>query len=60
MSGRDWVTSEESNMSSKNMSKKIMESMNKGFENFTPRPQYEVIKVEEESNKLITHKLTGY
>jgi glycosyltransferase involved in cell wall biosynthesis len=60
MSGRDWVTSEESNMSSKNMSKKIIESMNKGFENFTPRPQYEVIKVEDESNKLITHKLTGY
>jgi glycosyltransferase involved in cell wall biosynthesis len=60
MSGRDWVTSEESNMSSKNMSKKIIESLNKGFENFTPRPQYEVIKVEEESNILITHKLTGY
>lgn len=60
MSGRNWVTSEESNMSSKNMSKKIMESMNKGFENFIPRPQYEVIKVEEDTNKFITHKLTGY
>lgn len=60
MSGRDWVTSEESNMSSKNMSKKIMQAMEKGFDNFSPRPQYEVIHVEDEPSKYITHKLTGY
>ena len=60
LSGRDWVLSEESNMSSKNMSKKIMQAMEKGFDNFSPRPQYEVIHVEDEPSKYITHKLTGY
>ena len=42
------------------MSKKIMQAMEKGFNNFSPRPQYEVIHVEDEPSKYITHKLTGY
>ena len=58
--GRDWVLSEESNMSSLNMTKKIIEAMNKGFSSFTPRSNYEVIKVEDKKDNLITHKLTGY
>ena len=60
LKGREWVTSDESNMSSANMSKRIAECMSKAFDNFKPRPNYEVIKIEDAPSKLIEHKLTGY
>ena len=58
--GRAWVTSEEAQMSSKNMCKNITKAINKTFDNFVPREEYEVILVEENNDKKVKHKLTGY
>jgi len=60
ISAREWVTSEESQMSSKNMSKNIARCMDLGFDNFKPRPNYEVIKIDELPSPKVSHKLTGY
>lgn len=60
LAGRDWVTSEESQMSSKNMCKNIARCMEKGFENFTPRSKFDLIKIEDRPSKYVQHKLSGY
>ena len=58
--GREWVTSAESQMSSKNMCINIIKAIDKTFDNFKPRVEYDVILVEESTDKKIKHKLTGY
>lgn len=60
LKGREWVLSEESGMSSTNMAKNIIKSIELGFNNFKPRKPYELIKVKEVSSKLVPHKLTDY
>lgn len=60
MEGHNWVMSEESNMSSPRMCKRIIDSIEKGFDNFKPRPIYELEKVGHRPTKLVKHKLTGY
>jgi len=60
LAGRDWVTSEESQMSSKSMCKNIARCMEKGFENFTPRSKFDLIKIEDRPSKYVQHKLSGY
>ena len=58
--GREWVTSEESGMSSANMCKNISAAMDEVLENFTPRPEFDLIKVVENKDKKVKHKLIGY
>lgn len=60
LAGREWVLSEESQMSAKNMCSNIIKNMHIGFEKFTPRPKYEIFKAESRPSKKVTHKLTGY
>ena len=60
LKGREWVTSEEAQMSADTMSKNIQATMDEGFENFKPRPHYEIHKVEQRPSKYVEHKLTGY
>jgi glycosyltransferase involved in cell wall biosynthesis len=60
MKGHEWVLSDESNMSSPRMCKRVIESIEKGFENFTPRPVYEIEKIGTRPSKRIKHKLIGY
>jgi len=60
LAGREWATSEESQMSAANMCKNVMKSMNLGFEKFTPRTTYDIIKVETLKPNKVEHKLTGY
>lgn len=60
LSGREWAMSEEAQMSAKTMSKNIARCMDKAFDNFTPRPSYDVFRVDFQSPKYIEHKLTGY
>jgi len=55
--GREWVTSEEAQMSSKNMSKNIGNCIDECFENFIPRPKFDFIKVEDLAPKYTEHKL---
>ena len=60
LSGREWVTSEESGMSAENMCKKAIESMDLAFDTFIPRPKMEVIKATDRPKVLVPHKLTNY
>ena len=60
LAAREWVTSKESQMSSKNMCLNILRCMNKGFDNFKPRPSFDIHKVTDRPSKYIQHKLTGY
>ncbi len=59
MEGHKWVTSEESNMTAERMGNRVIESIDKAFENFTPRSRFELYKVEEKA-EIISHKITNY
>jgi len=54
---REWVTSDESGMSSDNMSKNIITHIDKVLENWKPKPKFELIKIESLKRKYIRHKL---
>ncbi len=60
MKAREWVTSEESQMSAKSMCKNVIETMDEGLEKFQPRKRFDIIKVEDRKSNYIQHKLTGY
>ncbi len=47
-------------MSAKSMGKNIINSINQGFTNFTPRPRFELVRVGKRESTLIPHKLTNY
>jgi glycosyltransferase involved in cell wall biosynthesis len=57
MLAREWVTSDESGMSARQMCENVIDSMDEAFEKFTPRPRFELHKVTERPKKYITHKL---
>jgi hypothetical protein len=54
---REWVTSDESGMSARQMCENVIDAMNESFEKFTPRPRFELHKVTDRPKKRITHKL---
>jgi len=54
---REWVTSDESGMSARQMCENVINAMNESFEKFTPRPRFELHKVTDRPKKRITHKL---
>lgn len=54
---REWVTSEESMMSAKNMGKNIIRCVNKTFENFSPRSNFDLIKTEKVARKYVKHPI---
>lgn len=54
---REWVTSDESGMSARQMCENVIDAMNQSFEKFTPRPRFEVHKITDRPKKRITHKL---
>lgn len=58
--GRKWVTSDESQMSSLNMCKNIINVVDKGLDTFVPRSKVDVIKVEDTPVQTINHKLFDY
>lgn len=60
LKAREWVLSEESQMSSDAMCINIVESINECLTNFTPRKAFELIKTEELPTEVVPHKLTGY
>jgi len=57
LKGREWVTSEESMMSAKNMCQNVIKSINTTFDTFKPRKTFELIKTEKLKRKSIKHKL---
>lgn len=58
--GRNWAMSEEAKFTSQAMADGLVESMNEGMKKFTPRPKYDVFKVEKPLEKLIKHNLYNY
>jgi hypothetical protein len=54
---REWVTSDESGMSARQMCENVIDSMDEAFEKFVPRPRFELHKVTDRPKKRITHKL---
>lgn len=57
LNGRNWVLSKESMMSAKNMCQNVIDSINQTFDNFKPKKDFELIKIEKLPRKKITHKL---
>ena len=58
--GREWVTSDEAQMSAKNMNENIYRCMEKCFENFKPRPAMDIVKIEDYKPHKVKHKLANY
>ena len=57
MSGHEWVTSDESMMSARWMSKNIIKYIDQTLENWKPRKSFELIKIEKYPKKKLRHKL---
>jgi glycosyltransferase involved in cell wall biosynthesis len=60
LAGREWAKSEEAQMSATSMSKNISKCMEKAWDNFKPRPSFDLIKVGDRPSKYVEHKLSGY
>jgi len=58
--GYDWATGEEANMTAEKMSNRVIEVLDKGFDNFIPRASFDFFTIEDRPAKYIEHKLTGY
>lgn len=54
---REWVTSDESGMSARQMCTNIIDAMNETFEKFVPRTRFDLHRIEDRPKKYITHKL---
>jgi hypothetical protein len=54
---REWVTSDESGMSARQMCENVLDSMDETFEKFVPRTRFDLYKIEDRPKKYITHKL---
>jgi len=57
MKAREWVTSNESGMSSRVMASKMIKAMDHALNVFVPRDRFEIHKITERPKKYITHKL---
>jgi hypothetical protein len=60
LAGRDWLLSEEAQMTSDSMCNNVIEAMEETFIKFKPRARFDVFKAEKPSSGKITHALTGY
>jgi glycosyltransferase involved in cell wall biosynthesis len=54
---REWVTSDESGMSARQMCTNVIEAMDESFDKFVPRSRFDIFKIEERPKKYVTHKL---
>jgi glycosyltransferase involved in cell wall biosynthesis len=54
---REWVTSDESGMSARQMCENVMDAMDEAFEKFTPRTRFDLHKITDRPKKYTTHKL---
>jgi glycosyltransferase involved in cell wall biosynthesis len=54
---REWVTSDESGMSARQMCENVISAMDETFEKFIPRSRFDLHRIEERPKKYIKHKL---
>ena len=57
LAAREWVTSDESGMSARQMCENVIDSMDETFEKFKPRARFDLHKITDRPKKYITHKL---
>lgn len=57
LKAREWVTSDESGMSARQMCENVIDAMDQSFEKFVPRARFELHKITDRPKKRITHKL---
>jgi len=60
LTGREWATSDEAQMSAQKMSQNVINTMDECFDTFVPRPAFDIFKAQERPSRYIEHKLTGY
>jgi len=60
MAGREWAMSEEAMMTADAMGKRLIDVMDKGFKNFTPRSEFDIVKVKDYTKPKVSHKLLDY
>ena len=60
LKGREWAMSDEAQITGANMSRNMIKCMNKAFKEFVPRNEFDLIKLEERTDRLVPHKLTDY
>ena len=58
--GYEWALGDEANMTADKMCSRVIEVLDKGFDNFIPRKSFDFFTVEDRPAKYIEHKLTGY
>jgi len=60
LAGRDWLLSEEAQMTSDRMCTNVIEAIEETFIKFKPRARFDVFKADKPSSIKVTHALTGY
>jgi len=60
LAGRDWAMSDEAGFTAEKMANRVIEICDRGFEEFTPRPRFELHTITERPRKYVTHKLFDY
>jgi len=60
LSGREWITSPEAQMTADNMCSNVIEAIEETFIKFKPRKRFDVFKADKPVSKKVTHALTGY
>ena len=57
LAGREWVLSDESMMSAKNMGRNLIKYVNQTFEQFVPRTKYDILKIQDLPKKYVKHPM---
>ena len=60
LEGYKWAKSDEAQMTAANMCKNVINSIDKTFDVFEPRPRFELFKADKPESGKVTHALTGY
>ena len=60
LAAREWAMSDEAGFTAEKMANKVIEVCDRGFEEFQPRPRFELHTITERPKKYITHKLFDY
>ena len=60
LAGREWAMSDEAGLTAQKMANRVIEVLDKGFEKFTPRPEFKIHKVEERNPLKVQQELLNY
>jgi glycosyltransferase involved in cell wall biosynthesis len=60
LKGREWAMSDEAMMTAGNMGNRVIEVLDKGFNSFTPRSEFDIVDSNDYKYNKVTHKLTDY